>query len=216
MTQDEIIIEVWNFLSSKGINDKVTSSIMGNIYAESGFDPNMVEVGSGIGFGLCQWSFERRTQLEAYGTSLQHQLNFLWSELSGEDLSITGANFQWINKPNYISHTNFMEGNGSIEELTAGFCFCWERPDESVAHLDVRIEHAYIYYERFNGTTPPHPSDGYKLTKRYIFGQEDSLFGRKFTSLSDTFKLVSTLGDMVIINDGKKNIKTYKKYLKKS
>lgn len=67
------------------------------------------------------------------------------------------------------------------------------------------------------GSEPPvEPSEGeYKVIKKYIYMQEDSLFGRKFTSSTNKYKLVKIIGDMAIINDGKKDIKTYKKYLKK-
>jgi hypothetical protein len=86
MTYQEI---TWNFLRSKGLNEKSTSAVMGNIQAESGFDPSVIESSTGIGFGLCQWSYGRRTQLEAYGTDFNHQLEFLWSELTGQNLDVT-------------------------------------------------------------------------------------------------------------------------------
>ena len=66
---------VWNFLKEKELPERSIAATMGNIYAESGFNENAIEKGNGIGFGLCQWSYERRKQLERYGTSLTHQLN---------------------------------------------------------------------------------------------------------------------------------------------
>lgn len=142
---------VWSFLRGKGLSEKATAAVMGNIYAESGFNESAVEKGNGIGFGLCQWSYERRKQLERFGTSLTHQLNFLWAELSGT-IGNTGASKQWIDKSGYVKHDIFMSGGAAIKELTAAMCFCWERPNASVAHLDTRQKKAEEYYQKFTGT----------------------------------------------------------------
>lgn len=146
--------KVWKFLRGKGLPEKSTAAILGNFQAESEFDINKIEAGGGGGFGLAQWTGGRRAQLERYGTSLDHQLNFLWAELSGEGASSVGAKLQWMNKSKYLSHKNFMAGNGSISELTAAFCHCWERPKEaeSVSHLQSRrIPKANEYYTKFTG-----------------------------------------------------------------
>jgi len=201
-TKEQIESTTWNFLRSKGLNEKSTASVMGNIYAESSFDPSLVEVGNGIGYGLCQWSYTRRTQLEAYGTDLAHQFNFLWSELTGQDTSTTGADYQWINKSGYINHDDFMNGNGTINDLTASFCFCWERPNVDLAHLDVRQTSANGYYTQFTGTVITDPGGGtvqtVKLKNNYIYGCSDKLFGRKFI-INGPITLEKTLGDKAYI-----------------
>jgi hypothetical protein len=204
---------VWNYLKGKGLPDQSIAAIMGNIQAESEFDPNLVEVGNGIGLGLCQWSYERRTQLEAYGTDVQHQLDFLWTELTGENSVVTGAQKQWIDKSGYISFNDFMHGNGSINDLTSAFCFCWERPNVSLAHLDVRQQWANTYFGTFNGqtgtgtwtgggTTPTPTVQSVKLKNYFLHGFSDSLFGKKFFPKKTTFELVETKGAMTIIKDG--------------
>lgn len=199
MTYQEI---TWNFLKSKGLNDKSTSAIMGNIEQESGFDPNIIEVGSGIGFGLCQWSYGRRTQLEAYGKDIDHQLEFLWSELTGENLSVTGANFQWINKTGYLVHEDFMNGNGSINDLTSAFCFCFERPSEEYANLAFRQTSANEYYTQFGGATYV------KLIYPYWFGSHI-----KISYIENKFLLISNHGNVVFIKNELTN-RTY--YVNKS
>lgn len=181
---------VWNFLRNNCLSEKASASIMGNIYAESGFDTKLVEVGNGIGFGLCQWSYERRTQLESYGTDLNHQLEFLWSELTGDNTSTTGANYQWIDKSGYLTNKVFMQGNGSLDELTSAFCFCWERPNASLAHLDRRQSKASEYFSQFTGTTvaPSANSKSDAITVEATNYQVikdsqkkgDALFGRKY------------------------------------
>ncbi|MDF2606593.1 MAG: putative hydrolase [Bacillales bacterium] len=197
--------QTWNFFKTKNLPDKSIASIMGNIQAESGFDPDIVEGGSGIGFGLCQWSFGRRTQLEAYGIDIQSQLEFLWSELSGENLSITGANFQWINKTGYLNHDEFMSGNGTIEDLTSAFCFCWERPDIETAHLEFRQISANNYFIQFNGTGG---GQYVKLIYPFWFGSNI-----KISYLENRFIILNEHGNVVRIKNELTN-RTY--YVNKS
>ena len=157
MTQAEIQQYVYDFFYDKGVPHKTICAVMGNITAESRWDVDAIEHGNSIGFGLCQWSYSRREQLEAYGTTLQHQCEFLWSELTGENTDVTGASYQWISNPadsvnpdTAYSFTNsdFMNGNGSISELTAAFCYCWERPAYATNHLDdVRIPSAEAFLD---------------------------------------------------------------------
>ena len=91
MTTVEVQQYVYDFLYEKNLPHITICAVMGNITAESGWDVDVIEVGTGVGFGLCQWSNERRTTLENYGKSLQHQCDFLWSELTGENTDTTGA-----------------------------------------------------------------------------------------------------------------------------
>src|SRR5690606_19932605 len=54
--------KVWNFLTTQaGLSPEQAAGIMGNLAQESGpdIDPAAVE-GNGIGFGIAQWSYERR------------------------------------------------------------------------------------------------------------------------------------------------------------
>ncbi|MDF2791602.1 MAG: hydrolase [Neobacillus sp.] len=142
---------VWSYLRNKGLPEKSAAAIMGNVYQESSFDPIKIEVGSGEGFGLFQWSFERKTAIKAYGTDLQHQLDFFWSELTGENKSATGATLQWITKTS-ISLDDFMKGNGSVDELTTAFCSSWERA--GVPMMETRQSKANEYFSKYTGTSP--------------------------------------------------------------
>lgn len=157
MTTAEIQQYVYDFLYEKEMPHITICAVMGNITAESRWDVDAIEHGNSIGFGLCQWSFGRREQLEAYGTSLEHQCEFLWSELTGQNTDSTGADFQWIANPAdsvdngegfSCSITDFLAGNESIEFLTKAFCYCWERPAYATNHLeDVRIPSAKEFYD---------------------------------------------------------------------
>lgn len=181
---------VWKFLRGKGLPEKSTAAVMGNIYAESGFNESAVEKGNGIGFGLCQWSYERRKQLEQYGTSLTHQLNFLWAELSG-NTGNTGATLQWINKSGYAKHDVFLNGGTDVKQLTAAMCFCWERPNEALAHLNTRQSKSEEYLRQFTGVSgsiDESNGDAGQITVeatnyQVVKGSEkqgDALFGRRY------------------------------------
>ena len=63
--------------------------IMANIEAESDYDPGLVEAGNSIGYGLLQWSFDRRKSLESYldkngfpRESVEGQLQYMMVELN--------------------------------------------------------------------------------------------------------------------------------------
>ncbi len=164
MTKEEIQQYVYDFLYDKGLPHISICALMGNITAESSWNPDVIEYDNGIGFGLCQWSFSRRTQLEAYGTTLQHQCEFLWSELTGQNTATTGANYQWIADPDSsvdngegftFSNSDFLAGNGTLSDLTKAFCYCWERPAYSTNHLtSTRIPSAETFYNTmsYNGS----------------------------------------------------------------
>lgn len=169
MTQAEIQQYFYDFMYDKGLPHITICAIMGNITGESSWNPDAIEHGNSIGFGLCQWSFGRRDQLEAYGTSLQHQCEFLWSELTGENTSVTGADYQWIANPAdsvdngegfTFSNAAFMQGNGTLEVLTKAFCYCWERPAYATNHLtSTRIPSAQSFYDSmsYNGSGNTNP-----------------------------------------------------------
>jgi hypothetical protein len=83
---------IWNYLRGKGLTVNQTAGILGNISAESDFDPGQQEVTSRAskGYGIVQWTFGRRVELENFAKSagkpvsdLDLQLAFLWTELTG-------------------------------------------------------------------------------------------------------------------------------------
>jgi hypothetical protein len=130
MTTKEIQDYVYNYLSQYLPLNSVFG-IMGNISQESSWDVQEVEEGNGIGFGLCQWSFSRRTDLENFGTSLQKQCQFILKEL----------NTQWFNAGGYTKE-NFVNGNYSPIDAAKAFCWCWERPNANEANLARRVSEA--------------------------------------------------------------------------
>ena len=151
--------KTWNALRSAGYTENATAAAMGNINNESGFDPSAIENGSGIGFGLIQWSKGRRTALEEYAASkgvsasnLDLQLEYLIKELNNETnqwmKGSTSYGFGTLTRDDWV--------NGDLDTATKAFMCCFERPayDSSINHIDRRLNDARKFFEEFTGTEP--------------------------------------------------------------
>ena len=143
---------VWNFLTSKGLSDICTAAIIGNLMQEStvNIDPTLVEAGNGIGYGIAQWSYGRRTQLQNYASSLgrdpgdiEVQLQFLWME-TDPSAERVGADLQWSEQ----SYQQFIAMT-SIDEATQFFCTKWERA--GIPAISNRINKANDVYTLYSG-----------------------------------------------------------------
>lgn len=141
------------YLLDKGLDPIHAAGVMGNIYAESGFDPAIVEAphaAAGDGFGLCQWSFSRRTQLFEYAKSqgkqandLTIQLDFLWAEMTGEGPAAAYTNTQY-------EHSG-MIATKNVKDATSYFLWKFERPNALYARFEIRLEAAERYYAAMSG-----------------------------------------------------------------
>ena len=83
-------LQVATLLRAKGLGDVQVAAIMGNMEAESGYDPTQVNTSSGAS-GLCQWLGSRRAGLMDLArtrgrpwTDVGVQIDWLWEELPGE------------------------------------------------------------------------------------------------------------------------------------
>lgn len=164
-TKSEIEKTVWSQLRGAGFNEIQVAGIMGNIKHESGFNPSIVERSNGVGYGLCQWSYGRRTQLEKYAKSISKkasdlnvQIAFLIAELTPGGGAKGYANYQFSTSSTRYDGKKYtrktFDTTKSIETATRAFCFCFERPsyNSSVNHISSRIKSAKEYYEKYTGT----------------------------------------------------------------
>ncbi len=118
--------KVWNFLrTQKGLTNEQTAGVMGNIQAESGFNPGIEEISGGGGYGIAQWTGGRRTALveaakRANGgqgvpvNDLAFQLEYLYQELNARE----------TNNPRYRSFNNeweMIKGQNTIEDALVAF-----------------------------------------------------------------------------------------------
>ncbi len=124
--REKVKDEVWKFLRTNGLSREQASGVMGNIQAESHFDPKVVEYGSGIGYGLCQWSKGRRTALEKSVpkgkklSDLDYQLDYMYREMH-------------VRKPHLAEYRKFANewsmivAQGSVEDAVVAFHNEFER-----------------------------------------------------------------------------------------
>ncbi len=163
---------VWNFLRDKGLTNEQAAGVMGNIQAESGFDPNVIEKGSGVGYGIVQWSKGRRTALEAAAakqgvpvSDLGFQLEYLYQELTVRPIDFD----RWRQ---FKSEWEMMKGQSTVEQATIAFHHQFERShlstggspgtpgglaDQRVIQERVRKEpgpNSNDFFEQFSKLTP--------------------------------------------------------------
>lgn len=151
---------VWCSLRNKGYSEYAVAGVMGNIYAESGFNPGKIEGGSGIGFGICQWSFSRRANLEKYATAKGTAANDIYTQVEYlmAELSKSGGNYAsyqlMVTTYSGKTYTPDMWINANnIEDATKAFCYTFERPELGKEHMNVRINKAKEYYNKYKGKT---------------------------------------------------------------
>lgn len=154
--------KVWNYFISKGLTPVAAAGAMGNIERESHFDPLVVEGGNGIGFGLIQWSFERRTNMESAAAkvgvsfasgadndkALLFQLDYLWDGEYGKETwqGPTNAEGSVDGDPS-VSFRVDNTGNGS----TLVFHKLVERSGDGTKGKQDRIDNAKKWLEKFGG-----------------------------------------------------------------
>ena len=132
---------VWDYLLDAGYSEVQAAGIIGNMWQESGVNPSRHE-SNGIGFGLVQWSFGRRQQLEAYAASkgrsasdIYVQLEFLVKELK------EGKQF-------YGTYAEQFANPYSVDQATEAFCWGFERPHKDHANMANRKKQAWAAYYR--------------------------------------------------------------------
>lgn len=120
----------------------VVSAIGGNMWRESHVNPAMWEnlTPGAPGYGLCQWTGDRRIALFQYLNSVglpnsdgDGQIDFLIVEDDWIDVSSSPLH--------YANLTQFLESSSTdIPALTETFMRCWERP--GVPALEERVQFA--------------------------------------------------------------------------
>lgn len=160
---------VWFALRGAGYSEIASAAVMGNIQRESEFDASKIEKANGVGFGLCQWSYGRRTNLENYAVSkgiepsdLQTQIEFLLAEINPSGGANGFASYQMGSASstkydgNKYTQSDW-ENATDIDVATMAFMAVFERPsyDPSINHIASRREWARKYLEEFKGRTAP-------------------------------------------------------------
>ena len=218
--------EVYNQLTAAGWTHNAAVACIGNLIHEStGINPGQFEGGKNYswqyGFGIAQWT--PGTKVSNYiGSQAQgvvdngaRQVDFLLNtpgQWSTYYLNPDGtSNYYGLSGLPYItSMAAFSQSNASVDDLTAVYMVCWERPSNTYAALSARQQYAG-YYDLFfgggggsgtfrvlvstsgNGTAYASPSradPGDVITLHYNAGDGDSFIG--WTVIS---------GGITVVND---------------
>lgn len=128
--------KIYVYLEEKGMSKIQICAILGNLYQESGLNPEITE-SNGIGYGLAQWSFGRKTELlSRYDNpgDIYNQLDYLWYELT--ELEMWTSNYEEI----FYNTVN-------LKEATIAFCKGFERA--GIPMMDRRVSYAEYYFNLY-------------------------------------------------------------------
>lgn len=176
---------VYNFLRAKGFSAAAACGVMGNIQVESGFDATIEEIGNAIGYGLCQWSFSRRTNLVNWCnnngrdyTTVEGQLDYLIYELEGGDSTCAALMNQ------YCGGFEGFKKLTDVSWATQVFQICFERA--GIPNMQKRISAAQGFYNKWKNYTKIPPSTGGLIVGGDGSGAATGRFGWPFAGGAGT------------------------------
>ena len=116
------------------------------------------------GYGLCQWTTSNRKQgllsyAQSKGVSISDtntQIEFLLAELDSSRSSAASqyATYQLLSRNGYDADSWI--NAESVEEAAKAFCYSFERPASgATAAIDIRVQKAEEFYEKYHGKTRP-------------------------------------------------------------
>lgn len=171
--------KIWNFLKGEGLNSYGVAALMGNLYAESGLNPQNLQnsyeknlgytdaaytaaVDSGAysnfvhdsaGYGLAQWTFwSRKEALLAYVKAASASIGDLEVQL--------GFLYKELNE-SYGSVLSVLKTAASIKEASDVVLTKYERPaDQSATVKTKRASYGQVYYNKYAKTGATTPSEG--------------------------------------------------------
>lgn len=132
---------VWNYFIARGLTPVAAAGSMGNIEKESGFNPWIVE-STGVGFGLIQWSFERRTAVEA---ALRAAGITSYTDANEQEGLLIQLNYLWDEQTEAFTLLNAettVEGNTAIASYNGRFSH--QRAESQVGNGSTMLFHALI------------------------------------------------------------------------
>lgn len=139
--------KAFNYLRDKGLTAEQAAGAVGSMMGESGIDlnPTAEEGPYPKGYGIAQWSFERRAALEKQSNyqTLATQLRFLWSELTGEESAALTA----------------LKGAKTTADAVNAWTRVFERPLHPDADVQKRIPYAQSVYAEYANNDPDNTDD---------------------------------------------------------
>lgn len=159
---------IWTFLKAQGLNDCGIAGLMGNLYAESGLQPNNLQntyskkfglsdaeytkrvdngrytnfVNDKAGYGLAQWTFwSRKQSLLEYAKAQKTSIGDLNMQLNFLMKELSQS---------YPSVLNTLRTASSVLEASNAVLLKFERPaDQSAAVQQKRANFGQVYYDKY-------------------------------------------------------------------
>ena len=133
--------KIWNYLKENyNWTDTAIAGVLGNFQQESQLDPNYLQ-SNGVGYGLGQWSFERRKGLEAYMNQRNVPKNDLYAQL--DYLMIEAGESAFVKQ---YSQTNF----NSVSDAVYSWMKNWERCNPKKSAFErTRVPYGNAFYNYF-------------------------------------------------------------------
>lgn len=157
--KDDVRKYTWNFFRANGFSEAATAGILGNIYAESNYNPAVIQGnGKGPAAGLFQWeNYNKKSSrwkaMSDYAqskgknwTDLGSQLEFMHSEMTGSE------KWAWkhYSKKSGVSSLDEFKKLNDVAAATNAFMSTMERPGKP--HLEKRVNAAVENYNKFTGS----------------------------------------------------------------
>lgn len=155
LEKNDTLQQIFQLLINGGMNAGQAAAVMGNMYAESSFNSDRHETGNDIGYGLAQWSFGRRVDLENFAkqkgvptSDISMQIEFLLGEYNDSYKSL-------------LSSTAFADGT-DIAASTKAWMVIFENPamkpaNDPAALNSKRIPAADTIYGFYKDLSPNSP-----------------------------------------------------------
>lgn len=152
--------KIWCYFKAKDLNDIAVSAIMGNFYAECGYNHEDGKGRTSGGIGLASWLYSGRWQnvLKRSGDpwSLLTQLDYAWDELTGEYPAV----LNYISDPSHVLEYKSAAEPGSVWKFADGFEGCHatssfdpSRVNHDIQDYDKRLAEAQRVLKFFGGKT---------------------------------------------------------------
>ena len=214
--------KVYQYFTSMGFSPAATSGIMGNIYQESKFKPDIIQGnGKGPAAGLFQWENynnkskrwkamrDHAASLGKDWTDLGAQLDYAYKEMSNTE--------KWMWNSGASSNYASVSGLDEFKKLTdpsiaaQAFENHFERAGKPA--METRVNKAIEYYNtysgsQFTGSAPSFNSSGSTTTSESSTGFDlssmlDNIFGKAISTVADKvggalggiLKLIGGVGD---------------------
>lgn len=160
---------IWDFLHQKGLNDYAVAGLMGNLYAESGLNPQNLQnsynnkfgmtdaqyttavdngsytsfVHDGAGYGLAQWTYYSRKQ------ALYDYAKAAGSSIGSIDMQLA---YLWQELQSYKSVMDILKAAASVRAASDAVLLGYERPaDQSEDVQAKRAAYGWVYYDKYAG-----------------------------------------------------------------